>query len=372
MSTPTWTLPHFMKTALENMDRQRRRQGDALEAAGYGPQESPFDVVHAEPGISLRRYAASAAERPDGPDVPAVLIVPAPIKRPYIWDLAPEISVVQRFLQQGMPVFLVDWARPEPADSARDLADYADRLLKQCCDAVEKASGRHRVVLAGHSLGGLMAAIFACLYPDRAHALILVESPLHFGPAAGSFAPWVAAAPDAYGIGDAFGNVPGSFLNLVSVAAAPQAFQWERHLDRQLAAGDAHASRNHLRVERWSCDESPLPGRLFGDIVEKLYRSDTFMRGELDIHGRRIGPGCLTCPLLNVVDARSSVVPAGSIMPFHEAAASREKRLLTYPGDIGVGLQHVGVLVGRQGHARIWPEVLEWLESLDAGRNPVP
>jgi len=60
------------------------------------PQETPHTGVHGERGVALRRYGGDAASGP------VVLIVPAPIKRPYIWDLAPEVSVVRRCLAAGV------------------------------------------------------------------------------------------------------------------------------------------------------------------------------------------------------------------------------------------------------------------------------
>jgi polyhydroxyalkanoate synthase len=47
----------------------------------------------------------------------------------------------------------------------------------------------------------------------------------------------------------------------------------------------------------------------------------------------------------------------------NEAAASDKKLVLYYEGDVGVNLQHVGVLVGRNAHARIWPAIFAWLEA---------
>jgi hypothetical protein len=68
----------------EQLDHARRLQGSMLDVAGLGPVETPYSVAHSEPGLTLRRYA-------DGEESsPTVLIVPAPIKRPYIWDLAPK------------------------------------------------------------------------------------------------------------------------------------------------------------------------------------------------------------------------------------------------------------------------------------------
>ncbi len=366
MYTSNWNdLSTLGVAALKQMDRSRQARGQLLDRAGYGPRETPFTVLYSEPGLKLRRYGPEA-------EGPAVLLVPAPIKRAYIWDLAPEISVVQRWLEHGYRVYLAEWVPLDEdgtatGDAAADfsLAGYADRLLGRCRDIIRQDSGRERVVIAGHSLGGILAAIHACLHPEAIAATVLLEAPLGFDPASDPFAPLVQATPDARRIADAFGQVPGSFLNMMSAAAEPHAFGWERLLDRTVSLTSPQALNSYMQVERWTHDEFPLPGPLFVDLVEALYRNDAFSQGKLEIGTRTVGPQAMTTPLVSVFDPRSKVIPPQSVTPFHAAAASSDKLLLEYSGDIGVNLQHVGVLVGRNAHARIWPAIFNWLEALD-------
>jgi polyhydroxyalkanoate synthase len=345
--------------AMKQMDRSRQARGRLLERAGYGPQPTPSTVLHSEPGLNLRRYGVEAA------DGPPVLLVPAPIKRAYIWDLAPEVSVVRRWRERGYRVYLAEWTAPadtgETAELDLGLADYADRLLSACRQAIAADGADQPPVIAGHSLGGILAAVHSCLHPDELRATILLESPLHFRHEQCCFNRLVQAAPDARQIADTFGHVPGVFLNTMSAMAEPQAFQWERWTDRWLSLGDPQALATHMQVERWTHDEFALPGRLFIDIVESLYRRDELMQGELEIGGRRVGPHDLRTPLLTVIDPRSRLIPPAAVLPFHEAAASPQKRVLHYEGDVGVNLQHVGVLVGRSAHARMWPQIFDWL-----------
>jgi polyhydroxyalkanoate synthase len=361
MTTTYWNgFGAFGAMALKQMDRSRQERGRMLERAGHGPQPAPSTVIHAEPGLNLRRYG------PGDADGPPVLLVPAPIKRAYIWDLAPEVSVVRRWLERGWRVYLAEWtplAEMGPADGGHQLglAGYADRLLSHCRQAIAADGADQPPVIAGHSLGGILAAVHSCLHPDALRATILLESPLHFHPDSCCFNRLVQATPDAREIADTFGNVPGVFLNTMSAMAEPQAFQWERWTDRWLSLGDPQAMATHMQVERWTHDEFALPGQLFIDLVESLYRRDQLMQGELEIGTRRVGPRDLRTPLLSVCDPRSRLIPPSAMLPFHEAAGSSDKQVLYYEGDVGVNLQHVGVLVGRSAHARIWPRVFDWL-----------
>jgi polyhydroxyalkanoate synthase len=344
------------------MDRSRQARGKLLDRAGYAPEETPSTVLHAEPGLNLRRYGPADA------DGPPVLLVPAPIKRSYIWDLTPALSVVQRWLERGWRVYLAEWVplADEKADFGLDT--YGDRLLATCRRAMRDDGAAAPPVIVGHSLGGVLAAIHSALYPDALRATVLLEAPLHFEPSSSCFDPLVRVTPHARQVADAFGQVPGVFLNMMSAMAEPQAFQWERMADRWLSMTDPDRSAltNHMRVERWTHDEFPLPGRLFVDIVESLYRDDQLMQGRLRIGARSVGPGDLRAPLACVMDPRSKVIPPQAMQPFHEAAGSRDKLLLRYGGDVGVNLQHVGVLVGRNAHAGIWPAIFDWLDGAGA------
>ena len=343
------------RAGLAGLDELRRFQGRMLDRLGFGPRQSPSCVLLETPAMRVRSYPADGSS-------PPVLLVAAPIKRAYIWDLTPQASTVRRVVDGGFAVHLVEWRDPTPADADRGLAAYADLLLGQAVEAVHRVGGR-APVLVGHSLGGTLAALFAAAHPERVRGLVLLEAPLHFGADAGAFAPLVAASPDLRPLQPALGVVPGSLLDLATVVAAPREFLVERYLDLLATAGRPRGDL-HLRVVRWTLDEFALPARLFTEIVEDLYRRDALMRGELTIAGRRIGPDTLTVPLLTVVDPRSAAVPPSSILPFHHAAAGPDKALLHYRGDDGVALQHLGVLIGANAHTILWPQILDWIHHL--------
>ena len=337
------------------IDQVRRSQGRWLDMLGLGPVETPARVVISAPPFTLKAYGGGGAG-------PPLLIVPAPIKRAYIWDILPRVSVVRQCLQYNLPVFLIQWEEP-PDEGDLGLAAYADRFISQCLDAIEAEFGPRRVFLAGHSLGGTFAAIYAALHPERVAGLVLLTAPLRFGPEVGAFGPLAAAAPPAHLFTDMPGNVPGSFLSEVSVSASPASFLTARWADWFGSMLDVRAMHTHLLVGRWTLDELPQARQLFEDVVELLYRENRFMEGTLTVGGRKALPASVEAPLLSVVDEGSEVVPPSAVLPFHDAVRSAERRVLWYQGDLGVALQHVGVLVGRRAHRHLWPEIFHWLYS---------
>jgi polyhydroxyalkanoate synthase len=217
--------------------------------------------------------------------------------------------------------------------------------------------------MTGHSLGGTLAAIFATLHPKRVRGLSLLEAPTKFGKDGGPLALAVARMPGR-AISAVLPIVPGTFLDLVGVTASPWSFLTARWLDALSVLGYAQATMLHLRVDRWTLDELPMPGLFFEEVVEQLYREDLFLGRCLIVAGRRASPAALHMPLLAVLRPTSLVVPPSSVLPLLDAAPSHRKQLLRYAGDRGASLQHVGVLVGKTAHAQIWPAILRWFDQL--------
>ena len=343
------------------VDAFRRLQGNALASFGFGPVETPYRVIASGAFWRLRDYGSGTATRP-------VLIVAAPIKRPYIWDLTPDVSVVRRCLAAGLHVHLLEWLPASQNTCGVGLAACSEAIaaaLKAIADAAPNAGGAGSAmpVLLGHSLGGTLAGLHAAGAPSSIAGLVLLGAPLCFRPDESPFRDaLVTLVPAPVADSDPY---PGSILSQMSAVASPNTFVWSRWIDAALSAADRHAMDIHARVERWALDEVALPGKLVSEIVEWLYRENRFGRGILQLGEQTIGLGNLSAPTLAVVNTADAVAPVYSVSPLSEALGPEKFTILTYPGETGVALQHLGILVGREAHAEVWPKIIDWIQARD-------
>src|SRR3954468_7292325 len=147
-------------------DEARRQIGRALDGVGIGPDETPHRIVAELPAARLRAYQGT-----EHSEAPVVLIIAAPFKRAYIWDLLPQVSVVRRCLERGFRAYLLEWLIPTAEEDEFGLAEYAHRLPSAALDVIASETGCEAPLLFGHSLGGTFCAIFASLLPERVGGL---------------------------------------------------------------------------------------------------------------------------------------------------------------------------------------------------------
>jgi len=334
-------------------DVMRRAQGNTLDLLGFGPSECAYQVVASAPYWRLRDYGNANARLP-------LLIVPAPIKRPYIWDLASSISPVRLLLHRGMHVYLLEWNAPRFGDDAAGLEIYGDRAIAESVARITVADGKAPFLL-GHSLGGTLAAIYAALEPRHIRGLVLLGTPLCFQPQSSRFRDAVNVLAPLLLMEAA--TVPGSAISQFSALASPETFIWSRMIDEAFSALDRRAAKICIQVERWALDEVALPGLLVRQVVQWLYQENRLCQGTLRLRDRNIGPSTARVSTLAVVNAADELAPRASVEPFLDRISGGDVRLLEFAGETGTGLPHVALLAGPHAHAEVWPVIVGWIEA---------
>jgi len=343
----------FGRAPFAMMDILRRALGNALGAFGLDPDECPYRIGGFGPHWRLRDYGGHDTSL-------SLLIVAAPIKRAYIWDLAPSASAVRYCLREGLHVYLLEWMPASHQDQNNGLDEYTEAISESAARISGRAPGT-KPFLVGHSLGGTLAAIFSTLASESVRGLILLGAPLCFEPATSRFRDaLVSLVPPALSDGDPF---PGSLLSFIATLASPGTFIWSRLMDAASSITDRQTLEINARVERWALDEVPLPGKLVHQTIQWLYRENRFCRGTLRVSKMLVGPSNLSVSGLVVVTMADEVAPLASVKPCIDAMPATGISIIQYPGEVGVGLQHLGILVGRQARAHVWPEIISWINT---------
>ena len=145
------------------VDVVRRLQGNAVAAIGFGPSECPYQIIASGPHWRLRDYGGRNASA-------SLLIVAAPIKRPYIWDLAPSTSAIRYCLEQHLHAHLLEWM-PATRITSNNGLDESALAISICIAKILAKSNDSKPFLMGHSLGGTLATIYGALASETVRGL---------------------------------------------------------------------------------------------------------------------------------------------------------------------------------------------------------
>jgi polyhydroxyalkanoate synthase len=330
--------------------QRRGRELDPVDWPTVGATAS--DEMWRDGSARLVRYRGARGKR-----APAVLLVASLINRPYILDLLPGRSVVERLRDGGCDVWLLDWGTPRPEDAKRSLATYAIDLLPRAFSAVEKHAGASPFVL-GYCMGGTLALIASAAQAIAPAGLITLAAPVALHDE-GLLSRWCRTPGfDPHALQQAYGNIPPHLLQPAFKMLDPVGLmsKW-MHLDEKI--GDDDFIRFFLAMESWLEDSIHFPGGAFVDWVE-LYRSDALARGRYSLDGKRVDLSRVKCPVVNVVAEKDYITPPASSEPL--------EKLIGGPYMIErIRGGHIGLSTGGEAHRRLWPALAQWMHDCAAG-----
>jgi polyhydroxyalkanoate synthase len=291
-----------------------------------------------------------------------VLLVP-PLAAPAIcFDLRRGCSLAEHLVRGGRPTYLVDYGAINYADRNLGLEHWIEDVVPAAVRAVSEDAGGRPVLLVGWCLGGILSLL--ALSADAGlpvAGIALVATPLDF-----SKVPLVAPLRPIAALTQ--GRILTALYTVLGGAPAPlvkRAYQlaglekyllkpWtvlshldDRELLAQIEAVDHFMDRMHA-----------YPGRTFGQLYHRLFRTNDLAEGTLALTGGTLDLADVRVPVLSVAGRGDGIAPVGACHAVVRLLTGAPVvRTETAPGG------HLGVLTGRAARATTWKSLDELIDS---------
>lgn len=284
-----------------------------------------------------------------------ILIVYSLINRHYILDLLPKVSVVKHFLDKGFDVYATDWETPSTFDKDLTLENYIHEYVENAVNKVIEITGSQKVTLFGYCWGGIFSLIYSTMHPGTVKNLVLHATPLDLEKPDTVIEKWTKKiSPDK--MVEKLGNFPGQLLNfafamrnpLENFLKYPNYFQKPRSL---------YEIEQFFAIEAWLYDSRPISGKVYSEIIKKIYHNNELIRGKMWVGNRNVALENLKMPVLNILGSGDDLVPPSSSKYVMCKIPSLDKELIEYPTG------HVGLCISKKAHQELWPKVAHWIQK---------
>jgi polyhydroxyalkanoate synthase len=275
---------------LENLVADVARNGglpaqvDARQfAVGRNLATTPGAVVYRSPVMELIQYRTAGARAHKRP----LLIAPPQINKFYVFDLAPDKSIVQLALKGELQPFAASWKNPTRAESHFGLDTYVG-ALEEAIDVMREITGAEDVNIWGACSGGIttsaLLANLAARGERKVHsatvAVCVLDMEVAQDSTAGMFVTpeTILAAKTASQLA---GVLEGQELARMFAWMRPNDLVWNYWVNNYLLGNAPPA----FDILYWNSDSTRLAARLHADFLD-LVGANPFVRpGLLRVRG---------------------------------------------------------------------------------------
>ena len=125
--------------------------------------KTAYEVVYQEDRVKLKHYLPRTKIRYKTP----LLVVYALINRETMLDLQPGRSVVERFLDSGIDLYMIDWGYPTRKDRFLGFDDHINGYMDNIVDFIRKQHKVEKNQSHGHLHGGDIQRHLLCPAPGK-------------------------------------------------------------------------------------------------------------------------------------------------------------------------------------------------------------
>lgn len=315
--------------------------------ARVGP--TPKHTVCSRGKVELWRYETDAVTFGT-----PIFLVPSVVSRSYVFDLHRGNSFVERLLEAGFAVYLVDWGIAGREEAGNVLETYVDDHLPDLAAAVCEDAGADSLTMVGYCFAGMFTMLYAAGHPDAPlRNLVALAPPVDYAPSSGMTKLFAEGRLEPESLLDEDGLVPGDVVREAFAIRKPTsdlvtyAALWDNMWNDEYVEG-------HQAMAQFIREQVPLPGALLRQIVEQLIRGNGSASGTFKLGSRVVELRDVSCPLLVVMAERDELVPIESTIALRSYLGSNMEELLLPAG-------HVGLITGRKAATVTIPHIIEWI-----------
>ena len=314
---------------------------------------SPNTVLTEGRVARLRDFSPEGASAP----LPTLILPPQAGHHSCIVDFSPRQSQVGVAVAGGLDrLFVLEWleATPDTADGS------IDEYVAAVRDAVEHIGAP--VHLIGDCQGGWLASIYAALEPDSVATLTVGAAPIDFHAGEGPLIDYVSlmsslhVSPYEAMVDAGGGLLQGEAMLAGFIALAPEE-EVKKHLDLLLEMHDPEFVRRYAEFEDWFKYTQDIAGAFYLWIVDHLFTRNDLVAGTLEVGGRRVDLGAITCPVNILAGSRDHITPPEQAFALAEHVATPREAIRCELVDVG----HLGLFMGRSALREHWAPLLAGL-----------
>ncbi len=315
---------------------------------------TPYEVIYSEDKLRLRYYSADGEKRCTTP----LLICYALVNRPYMIDLESQRSMLQRLLEAGLDVYLIDWGYPDAADRYLDLDDYINEYLNNCVKQTIAHAGTEQTNLLGICQGGTFSLCYTALNPEKIKNLITMVTPVDFQ-TEDNLLYHLAKYVDTDLAVETYGNIPGSMLNDSYNSLMPMRLGIQKNLGMPNQLENRESALSFLRMEKWIYDSPDQAGEAFRQFITQFFQENKLIQGEAMIGDKQVKLENISQPVLNIYGSFDHLVPPKASMALKAQVKSDDYQ------ELEVKAGHIGVFVSSKSQTQVAPAIVNWLIERD-------
>ncbi|MFO7749489.1 MAG: class III poly(R)-hydroxyalkanoic acid synthase subunit PhaC [Desulfobacteraceae bacterium] len=316
--------------------------------------QTPCEVVYQEDRVKLKHYRSGKPSQYKTP----LLVVYALINRESMLDLQPGRSVVERFLDLGMDLYMIDWGYPKRKDRFLGLDDHINGYMDNIVDFICGRTGVSKINLMGICMGGTFCTVYAAQHPEKVQNLVTTVTPTNFETDKGLLHLWMKQV-DADAMVDTYGNISADVMNLGFLLLNPARLMMDKYVGFLSHMDKKEFVENFVRMEKWIFDSPDVPGEVFREFIKECYQENRLIQSRLEVGGEPVNLKNITMPLLNVYARYDHLVPPEACDQLTKSVGSKDTE------DICLDTGHIGIYVSSKFQEKFAPKVAAWLKERD-------